>query len=335
MLVTEAGLGNPTGVDGHQCFEDAPPPAGAGRVCIGNTGRISWIVNGLPMTLVGGLFSESARGGLDTEGPSGLAVDEDGRILAQISTPPQEAPSPPFDAATHQFAEAQAGRLIAVHKNGTWTTVAQVGKFDFNYTATLPPSAGQEVDANPTGVLATEDGAFVADSGSNTLDRIGEDGQIRILFRDPFLAANPAAAFPHDAVPTCVVKTEHGLLVGELSGRVLKVHGTSFSVIANSLFTHITGCTSDRHGNVYFVNMFGGGAPFSQSFFTGNVVKYDVESGQATVLVSAPFLFPYGDTIGPDGNLYVTVGSICPFFPGCAGHTGGVIKVTLPHRDND
>ena len=37
--------------------------------------------------------------------------------------------------------------------------------------------------------------------------------------------------------------------------------------------------------------------------------------------------------VGPDGNLYVTVGSICPTFPGCNGATGGVIKITLPHND--
>jgi hypothetical protein len=325
MLVTESGHGSAA-----DCFFGGPA---AGNVCIGPSGRISWITNGVRTTLVDGLFSQKARGGFDTEGPSGLSIEE-GRILVQISGTPQEVPPPPpLSAAAYALGQAQSGHLISVRTDGTWNSVAQVGRVDFDYTATLPPSAGQEVDSNPTGVLATEEGAYVADSGSNTLDRIGEDGQVRILFRDPWLAPNPATAFPHDAVPTCVVKTEDGLLVGELSGRVLKVHGTSFSVISNSLFTHITGCTSDRHGNVYFVNMFGGGAPFSPSFFMGNVVKYDVESGQATTLVSAPFLLPYGDTIGPDGNLYVTVRSICPTLPQCSGATGGVIKISLPHNE--
>ena len=325
MLVTEAGHGSAT-----DCFLD---PA-AGKVCAGPTGRISWISNGVRTTLVGGLFSETARGGFDSEGPSGLSVDGEGRILAQISVTPQEVPGPPkLTQAAFELGQKQAGVLISVHKNGTFSPVAGVGRFDFAYTATLPPSANQEVDSNPTGILATEDGVFVADSGSNTLDRIGEDGQIRILFRDGFLAGQ---SFPHDAVPTCVVKTEDGLLVGELSGRVLKVHGTSFDVINNPLFTHITGCTSDRHGNVYFSNMFGGGAFLSQSFFTGNVVKYDVESGQASLLASGFMLLPYGETIGPDGNLYVVVGANCPTFPGCGGNAGGVIKITLPHdEEND
>lgn len=321
LLVAEAGHG------GTACFMDPD----AGRVCIGSSGRISWIRNGSRTTLVDGLFSETARGGFDVEGPAGLSVDEE-RILAQISTPPQEVPDPPtISASASAFGKSQAGRLISVHTNHTWTTVAQVGKFDFNYTlqfSVTGPQA-QEHDANPYGLLATDFGAYVTDAGSNTLDRVHDDGKISVVFRDPFLTMG----FPHDAVPTCVVKTEDGLLVGELSGRVLKVHGTSFTVIHNPLFTHITGCTSDRHGNVYFVNMFGAGAPFAplttSNFFVGNVVKYDVERGHAAVLAAAPFLLPNMDTIGPDGNLYVSVRSICPNFPGCMGATGGVIKINL------
>ncbi|TMG10939.1 MAG: hypothetical protein E6I06_04360 [Chloroflexi bacterium] len=110
-------------------------------------------------------------------------------------------------------------------------------------------------------------------------------------------------------------------------------------MLSNALFKHITGCTSDRHGNVYFVNMFGTGSPLTNpidpDFFVGSIVKYNVGSGQATTLLSAPFLLPYGDTIGPDGNLYVTVRSICPTLPACQGVTGGVIKITLPHTRDD
>ena len=332
MLVAEAGLG------GTDCFDGGP---GAGLVCIGATGRISWINNGSPTPLISGLFSESARGGLDTEGPSGLSVGED-RILAQISTPPQELPAPPtISAASFALGQAQAGRLIAVHHDGTWSTVAKVGEFDFNYTLSFPNPPGpgtQEHDANPTGVLATDEGAYVADSGSNTLDRINEDGGIKILIHDPTRFDQNPMAFPSDAVPTCVVKGEDGLLVGELSGRLLKVQGRSFSVINAPLLSHVTGCTSDGHGNVYFVNMFGSGPVFTQppasKFFIGNVVQYNTETGKFSMLVDG-LMLPYQDTVGPDGNLYVTVRSICPTFPGCQGATGGVIKITLPHGGDE
>lgn len=321
LLVAEAGHG------GTACFME---PA-AGEVCIGNSGRISSIKSGTRATLVDGLFSETARGGFDVEGPAGLSVEE-GRILAQISTPPQEVPNPPtISASASAFGKSQAGRLIQVRPSGKWRTLAKVGEFDFHYTLQFSETgaAAQEHDSNPYGILSTEEGAYVADAGSNTLDRVGPDGRVTVLLHDPFLTIG----FPHDAVPTCVVKTEDGLLVGELSGRVLKVHGSTFTVIHNSLFTHITGCTSDRHGNVYFVNMFGSGAPFapptSSNFFIGNVVKYNPETGGASLLAAAPFLLPNMDTIGPDGNLYVSVRSICPTFPGCNGATGGVIKINL------
>ncbi len=331
ILVAEAGHG------GSDCFFGGP---GAGNICFGNSGRISWINNGARTTLVDHLLSITARGGFDSEGPSGLSSSE-GRILAQISTPPQEAPPPPtITAADFALAQQQAGRLISVHTNGTWSTVAEVGKFDFNYTLGFPEPPGpgtQEHDANPTGVLATDEGAYVADSGSNTLDRIDEDGKIKIVIYDGFRFSTPN--FPSDSVPTCVVKTEDGLLVGELSGRLLKVQGTTFTVINNPLLTHITGCTSDGNGNVYFVNMFGSGAPFTpppaSNFFIGNVVQYNTDTGKASMLVNG-LMLPNMDTIGPDGNLYVTVGSICPtagFI--CNGATGGVVKITLPHGEND
>lgn len=332
MLVAEAGLG------GDACFDGGP---GAGMVCIGATGRISWIKDGAPSPLVTGLFSESARGGLDTEGPSGLSV-KGSRILVQISTPPQEVPDPPtINAEASAFAKSQAGLLISVHRNGTWSTVAKVGESDFNFTTQfpLPPGPGtQEHDANPTGVLAIDGGAYVADSGANTLDRVGKDGKIEILIYDPTRFDGDPNVFPSDAVPTCVVKTEGGLLVGELSGRLLNVHGNSYSVVNAPLLSHVTGCTSDGHGNVYFVDMFGSGPVFTpppaSKFFIGNVVKYNTESGTFSMLVDG-LTFPNMDTIGPDGNLYVSVRSICPTFPGCQGATGGVIRITLPHNSGE
>ncbi len=336
LLVAEAGHGGPLCV-----------PAGpTGEACIGNTSQISRVnlETGTHTPILSGMFSLSL-GAEGTLGITGLAVS-DGRLLAQISATPQELVGLPIG-------EEESGRLIAVHGNGTWSTVAQVGKTDFDYTLPFTePVFGvyspgtQEHDANPTNLLATGDGVYVADSGSNTLDRVSEEGRIRILLHDGWRDPNPNN-FPSDAVPTCVARGDDGLLVGELSGRLLKVEGSSFTPIevkdsaGNSLLTHVTGCTSDSSGNVYFVNMFGAGAPFTpppaSSFFIGNVVKYNPESGKASVLAGG-LHFPYDDVVGPDGNLYVTVGNICPSTgvpaPPCFGGTGGVLKIALPHGDD-
>jgi hypothetical protein len=350
VTVVTSGLDSPRGVaffNGHLIVGEAGHggtlcvvPTPVGTACVGNSAQISWVntANGTHTPLATGLYSLNL-GPEGVLGVSGLAVS-DGRILAQLGGTPQED----FTALGQQ----QSGRLISVRPDGTWKTVAQVGKFDFNFTTQFPqppPNAisqgTQEHDSNPYGVMATNDGVYVADAGSNTLDRIGEEGRVKIVVYDPFRFSVPW--FPTDAVPTCVVKTEDGLLIGELSGRVLKVNGSTFTVINDALFTHITGCASDQHGNVYFVNMFGSGAPFvtpdkGSNFFIGNVVKYNVESGSKSLLVPA-LQFPNMDTIGPDGNLYVSVGSICgstPVIgPPCFGATGGVVKITLPHQSED
>ena len=83
MLVAEAGHG------GSDCFT---PPGNPFPICIGNSSQISWVN---PAThghtpFVTGLFSVSL-GPEGVLGVSGLSVS-DGRILAQISSTPQEAP---------------------------------------------------------------------------------------------------------------------------------------------------------------------------------------------------------------------------------------------------
>jgi hypothetical protein len=336
LVVGEAGHG------GSDCFAPTGAPPGF-SLCVGATGQVSSVntSNGAHSSLVSGLFS--VLGGPEALGVSGLSAS-DGRLLVQIGFTPREAP------ANITLAQQQAGQLISVRPNGTWKTIAPVGAVDFDYTTRFPePVFGgpviqgtQEHDANPYGVLATGDGALVADAGSNTLDSVDEDGHIKILIHDLFRADPPT--FPSDAVPTCVVRGEDSLFVGELSGRLLKVDGEHFTPVVvndsagNPLLTHVTGCTTDHRGNVYFVNMFGPGIPFtSPSFFVGNVVQYNPESGRASVLVKG-LRFPNMDTVGPDGNLYVTVGSVCGTTPAaggeCAGLSGSVVKITIPHEEN-
>jgi len=86
--------------------------------------------------------------------------------------------------------------------------------------------------------------------------------------------------------------------------------------------------------------MFGPGIPFtSPSFFAGNVVKWNPEEGNGSVVAGNLFT-PNMGAIGPDGNLYVTAGSICPAnVPAnapspCAGG-GKVLKITLGHGEDD
>ncbi len=344
MLVAEAGHG------GDLCFQPPDAPPGA-QVCVGFSSQISRVD---PKTksheaLVKGLFSINL-GPEGTLGASGLTVGED-RIFTVLGGTAQELP----DEARFGQARDQAGHLLSIKPSGDWRSVAPVGEADFNFTLqfTQPTphvySPGtQEHDANPYGVLASEDGVYVADAGSNTLDLVSGKGEIQILqhfgWRDP----NPDN-FPSDAVPTCVVRTGDALWVGQLSGRLERIEDGKVTLVepkdsaGKQVLTHVTGCVA-REGSVYFVNMFGPGVPFSDpSFFQGSVVKFSPETGKASVIADH-LAFPNMPAIGPDGNLYVTAGAICPadgsspFPPGapnpCVGG-GKVLRIALPHSLDD
>jgi hypothetical protein len=346
MVVAEAGHG------GDACFTPTGSPF---PICIGNTSQLSW-VNAQAKThtpLVTGLFSVSL-GPEGVLGASGVTT-RDGKILTVIGATPQEAPP------DSTIAQAQAGRLLSVNpKNGAWKSVASVGAKDFEFTTQfkLPTphvySPGtNEHDANPYGVLATDKGTYVADAGANTLDLVSRSGKITILHYFEWRDLNPDN-FPNDAVPTCVAQTGEALWVGDLAGHLFRVEGKSVTQVVpkdsagNPVLTHVTGCTTDENGNLYLVNMFGPGIPFtSPSFFAGNVVKYptDEDDGPASVL-AGNLLFPNMAAIGPDGNLYVTAGSICPADGSrpasvppeapnpCVGG-GKVLKISLPHDEGD
>jgi hypothetical protein len=341
MLVAEAGHGSDNPAN---CFN-----TGFGDTCIGNTSQISWVnpTTHTTKALVKGLFS-IRLGEEGTLGASGLSING-GRILVQIGATPQEVP----DGFT--IGKEQSGRLISIDPNeGTWRTVAKVGQRDFQFTLDLhvpQPTPGvyspgtQEHDANPYGVLATANGAYVVDAGSNTLDFVNKEGKITILNYDGWRDPNPNN-FPSDSVPTCVARSGGALWVGELSGRLLKVMGHTMTPVTpkdsagNPLLTHVTHCLSDRGGNLYFVNMFGPGIPFtSPSFFAGNVVKWNPEEGTGSVVAGNLFT-PNMAALGSDGNLYVTAGSVCPGnVPAndpspCAGG-GKVLKITLPRGEGD
>ena len=238
----------------------------------------------------------------------------------------QCAPGDTECAADVAAARKEAGALLSVKSNGTWRKVAGVGAFGFDYTADIP---NQEHDSNPYGVLATNGGSYVADAGSNTLEFVSNGGHISVLHYFPFRQN----AFPSDEVPDCVAKTDDALWVATLAGHLYRVHGRSVTLVANSDLKHVTGCTADGQGNVYFVNMWT--TPTPPQPFTGNIVKLDTEDGTSSV-IAAGLNFPNMDVVGPDGNLYFSADSVCPTtgIPGLCAQGGTVWKLALPHAED-
>jgi hypothetical protein len=319
LFVGEAGHGGSSG--GPACVTTPPPPSGIGEICVGFTSQITRVnlASAHAQPLVSGLFSISL-GVQGVLGISGLSVGDDGRILGIIGAAPQEADAliPCSTAACHNIinaAKTQAGHLISVSHDGQWHSVASVGEFNFEYTKTLPNP--KEIDANPYGVLASEDGALVVDAGANTLSLVDENGKISNPPLQHFQRFDPNT-FPADAVPTCVARTEGALWVADLSGRLFRLSedGTGAQVevaVKNaqgkSLIHHVTGCAAGQNGSLYLVDMWGtAGLP---SAGTGSVVQFSPKSGHAK-LVAPGLNFPNMIAVGDHGTLYVSTNSVCP-----------------------
>jgi hypothetical protein len=316
-LVAEAGHG------GDVCI----PNAIFGTNCMGMTSQISEVNlrTGAHRPVVSGLFS-SLLGGSESLGVSGIDV-RNNKILAIVGQYPQEVDSlncagMPADCATVKAgAQAQAGQLLSVERNGRFKALAGVGAFGFDFTAEIP---NQEHDANPYGVMASgDDVTLVADAGANTLNQVTDDGTVSVLHY--FHLEPPAGAFPTDAVPTCVVRAGGKLWVADLSGRLFSIQGgaaTQVPVVdsgGNRLIFHVTNCNTagddnrgrnDRdNGVIYLVNMWT--TPTFPSPGTGSIVRYEVATGRASV-VAHDLNFPNMLAVGSDQSLYVSANSVCP-----------------------
>src|SRR5712691_5490547 len=331
LVVGEAGHG------GKNCI---PASAGNPLTCFGRTSQISWVntATGMHTPLVDHHFSVAEFRG---PGPGeALGVDgisaRDGKLMAILGVFPQAfgayqcAPGDAECAADVDAAKKQAGALLSVKASGSWRKVAGVGEFDFNWTADKAP---QEHDANPYGVLAVNGGSYVVDAGSNTLNFVSNRGEITILHHFAWKNPDPAG-FPSDDVPTCVVRADDGLWVATLSGHLYRVDGTSATLVPNPLLKHVTGCTADQEGNVYFVNMWT--TPTFPAPFTGDIVKLSSDEGTSSVIAGG-LNFPNMDVVGPDGNLYFSADSVCPAarIPGFCPHGGTVWKLALSHENDE
>jgi hypothetical protein len=327
LVVAEAGHG------GDVCLGE-----GGTLPCYGKSSQISVIdpATGGHTPIVSGLFSVlTPDGGGSVLGVSGLSV-QGGRLLAAMGENPAADPLAsasctglaadcPTVLAT---AREQAGQLLKATQGGSFKLLAGVGLFDYNFTAANPGGAvfGEEVDANPYGVLAMPGGTYVADAGANTLDWVGNNGDISILHR--FVVPDPPEPFPTDGVPTCIAQGAGGLIVADLAGRIWSVDGTNATLLSPQVNgRHFTGCAADPDGNVYLVSIFAGdGFPTPA---TGEVVKLAANSDGAVSTIASGLNFPNMIAIGHDGQLFVSVNSVCPATPGpCGPATGGVVKIT-------
>jgi glucose/arabinose dehydrogenase len=292
--------------------------------------------------------SEDPSAPPDVLGPEGISAVGRGcmkhshgrRMGCQVQMIMSES-TPGIDAATDGAVhDPQAGHLYRLDgATGAPTDLADVGTQMWNWTGDHQDLFPDDFpDSNPYGVLVTKGGrtgrmrTFVADAGANTISEVMRDGTARVVAYIPNESAPPL----RDSTPTCIAQGPDGYLyVGTLDlvsnlfvhhgnqSRVWRVdpnasYPTVPQVWATGLTT-VTACTFDRAGNFWATEMFQGGADAAAP---GDVVKVPFSHpGTHTRIGLGQLPLPGGIAQGPDGAMYVTVGSAAP------GASGGVMRV--------
>jgi hypothetical protein len=360
VRVVSAGFDSPRGVaisHGHVLVSetghggDVCIPSPYGPNCIGLSSQISVVDpnHGTHHPLITGLFS-SVLGAVGPIGVEGISIRH-GNVLAILGQNSRLFESidcsvqPPDCPTVKSAALGQSGHLISVSDNGSWRSVASVGAFDFDHFADhIAENPLQKHEANPFGVLAIDNGAFVADAAAGDLDFVSNSGQVKLVHYFHFNP--PSGAFPSDEVPTCIVRARGHVFMGDLNGRLFRLDGTTPTQIPvvgsgrTALLHHITGCGTAREddGVIYLVNMWTtDGSPTPN---TGSVVGYNVDTGRASSVANA-LNFPNMVAVGPDQTLYVSANSVCPGSGGpvaeCGfmGQTSGLLLKIALHEDHD
>lgn len=309
VYVAEAGSG------GSLLIGEGPE----GPLYLGRSGRIQSYrpSTGRHRVLVHGLISAASKDGSAALGVAGLATS--GSTVYAIMGESSNAVPPTATGRLAAAARAKLGHLIKITPSGHTRDIADVGDFDYDWTAghlADPPDNVQ--DSNPYGLLATPGGVLVADAGANSITKVKPNGRIS----EPSLVPTVAGMFLSDAVPTCIADRGDGSYwVGTLNGVVFRYTGSDMTAadrvpLSGDHFVSIGGCTSDGHGGFYGTDQV--------SFFLGTPgsIFHVSASGVVSTVVSNVFA-PAGIALSRDGHtLYYTTGSV-------AAGVGQLMKVTV------
>ncbi len=206
------------GVGGADCYQ-VDPSDPTFVMCIGATGSVTRIENGVQERIAVGLPSMADPSGFAAGGPSRISwrPRDAFAVILGLGTDP---------AVRDQLAAAfnpmfgDMGKLVTMNPAGSWSYLADVAA----YEGTANPDGGA-IDSNPYAVyLAQGRRRLVADAGGNSLIEVSNDGQIRTaaVFPDRIVPYPPmfgGGEGPMQSVPTAVTEGPDGAIyVGELTG---------------------------------------------------------------------------------------------------------------------
>jgi hypothetical protein len=339
LYVGEAGLGAGNGAGG----------VGAGVGFTGSVGEIRNLSSASPtyQRIITGLASNSDSGGVT--GPDGVSLLGNGdiNVIMSESTVKILADDPNANAvAANEF-----GRLLKSSQSGQWKVVANVGDFNYQWSAQNQGApwapAGQFPDANPYAVLSVPGHQYVADAGANTIDEVNQNGSIRVVafVPNPVLSLGGHLTPVADSVPTCVAQGPDGFLyVGTLAfGAYFASGHTAQSkvyrlnpALSNAILTDadiwasgfypITGCGFGPGG--FYVTEYFTSSPAAPGALVKVALNTDGSAGARTTMGGGQLKFPNGFAAAPDGSVYVSNHSTSPgVAPSPGAPVGQVVRV--------
>jgi hypothetical protein len=289
-----------------------------GEFCFGFSGAITRVDPSGPDTrVVTGL--PSIAGEADALGPSDVEFTGGNTWVASIGLGADPALRAGFGEGGAWLATLVTGKL----SHGGFSLLADVGA---NEVAANPD--GTDHDSNPTGILRSGDGYYVADSGGNAIVRTNHKGDFTtttVLDPVPTVQPFPFPGFPADAVPTEVVRGPDGALyVSQLVGFPFELGSSSIWRVANGQatkfatgLTNVTDLAFAEDGSLYAVQIAAGGL---LSGPIGSVVKVTPGGSMHETVVGGLFA-PYGIAIA-GSSAYVSTCTVCM-------GEGEVVRITL------
>jgi hypothetical protein len=309
--------------------------------CLGLTGSISRLWNGVQERIATELPSVAARNGSNATGPTDVSLLGIGNLYATIGLRYDPNARSDFEHGPlfAQLIHVPASALFANSEHAPFRTfsadwlVADIG----SYEAAANPDTG-DLDSNPYGLLSVPDGWIVADAGANSLLKIDRQGNASLLAFFQSRGTNPPRpAFPPpslspvtDAVPTAVVIGPDGAYyVSELTG-VPFVDGTAnvYRVVPGDPprlflvddafltgFKMIIDMTFDDDGNLYVLEHATGAV---QQTGLGVLIRVTPDKNQPDIAsqyrngtrttVLSGLSRPMSVAVGPDGAVYISRG---------------------------
>lgn len=307
------------GVGGADCYQ-VDPSDPTFVMCIGATGSVTRIENGVQERIAVGLPSMADPSGFAAGGPSRISwrPRDAFAVILGLGTDP---------AVRDQLAAAfnpmfgDMGKLVTMNPAGSWSYLADVAA----YEGTANPDGGA-IDSNPYAVyLAQGRRRLVADAGGNSLIEVSNDGQIRTaaVFPDRIVPYPPmfgGGEGPMQSVPTAVTEGPDGAIyVGQLTGfpfppgqaNVYRLTPRQGPQVYASGFTAIHDIAFGPDGSLYVLEI--ASDLIACEFFgdcNGRLIKVAPNGTRTTLAQGLPF--PGGVAVNQSDQVFITLFSIMP-----------------------